>query len=641
MASRKAGFILLLVLFCNKAFSQVPYPDTTTISKYGFHNELTTGQELSYFIDPDKSIDFPQVQTKEFTVPQDVFLKEFKINPRKKYFWVRFSIQNNTDSAIHPFLYCGDINYLTLYLIANGRLQQKVVGGNLQNLNKNIPEEEQTYSILRLNLAPRQSGMVYIKMIQKTEESLFNGIGIYKKDVLYNTIESDYYQNKNDLIWSMLFQGFVIFQILYILFQWLIIRRKEYLYYFFYLVTILLYFLSKQEAELGESFLFSRYPVWSVYLNKTLQIAPYFLYYRFIRYFLEIDKNHPVLNKWIIRIEYFLLAYLVFDFIFITTTFNTKLQTLIFTYTLSLVFIATASFIIYLLRKKQTLIYFVLSGSLAVGLGNILGVVFSYLRFEKHIQLNIDSALIFSEIGIVIEMICFTAGLSYKNRLIEKEKLISQENLIKQLKENQLLNSKMLNIRNKISLDLHDEIGSTLSSISILSEMALHEKTNTEASAMLEEIKENSISVMEKMDDIVWNINPSNDSMEKLFLRIKTFGAKLFEAKGINYKMNIAENVNSINMLVEYRQHIYLIMKEAINNLVKYSHATEAAILVSYDADLLTIIIKDNGAGYDINQITDGNGVPGMKSRAQEMDAKIEIQSKITEGTTIGLFIKI
>lgn len=638
---KKATIFLVSFLFCIPVFSQLQNADSITIPKYGYNNELTVGEELSYFIDPGKSIDFPEIQSEKFTVPADTFFKKFNASPQQNYFWTRFSIQNNTDSVLQPFIYYNAVNYVTLYLVSPNQPVQKIVGGSLRSRNETVPEDVEMRSVLQVTLAPRQRGVVYIRMVQKTEEFFFTGIEIFKKNAFYNTVANHYYQTRQEIVWGLLFQGFLFCQILYVLFQWIIIKRKEYLYYFFYLLAILLFFLSKQEAYSGESFLFARHPIWCVYLDNTLQIAPYFLYYRFIRYFLEIKQNHPGLNKWMIATEYFLLGYLVFDFVLVTTTFNIRLQTKIFAYIISAVFVTTAVFIFYLLKKKQTFIYFVLLGSLAVGLGNLLGVVFTFLMFNEHLQLHVGNTLIFSEFGIVIEIVFFTIGLSNKNKLIEKEKAISQEKLITQLKENQLLNAKMLNVRNKISFDLHDEIGSTLSSISILSEMALHEKKDAETASMLEEIKQNSISVMERMDDIVWNINPNNDSMEKLFLRIKVFAAKLFEAKGINYKIDIDENVNRLNVLMEYRQHIYLIMKEAINNLVKYADCSEAAIIVSCDQMLLAIVIKDNGNGYDTNKITYGNGLNSMKKRAEEMNAKINMQSKTNEGSTIELFVKI
>lgn len=200
---------------------------------------------------------------------------------------------------------------------------------------------------------------------------------------------------------------------------------------------------------------------------------------------------------------------------------------------------------------------------------------------------------------------------------------------------------KIEKLRNKISLDLHDDIGSTLSSISILSEIALHQKNETETGSMLQEIKESSLSLMERMDDIVWSINPGKDSLESLLLRIKTFAAKIFEAKGINYTFHINENIRQLHLPMETRQHIYLIMKEAINNLVKYSGCTLAEIYVDYQLSLLTIMIKDNGSGFYTQNISPGNGLNSMKKRAAEMKGTLDIHSVINKGTSIELKVKI
>ncbi|MEO8116886.1 MAG: triple tyrosine motif-containing protein, partial [Bacteroidota bacterium] len=193
-------------------------------------------------------------------------------------------------------------------------------------------------------------------------------------------------------------------------------------------------------------------------------------------------------------------------------------------------------------------------------------------------------------------------------------------------------------LRNKISLDLHDDIGSTLSSISILSEMALQEEKNKD---MLSEIKENSLDLMERMDDIVWSINPVNDSMEMLLLRIKTFSSKLFEAKNIRYDFNISEHIGQLHIDMEKRRQIYLLLKEAVNNMVKYAQCTEAKIMVDYHSPSLKIHISDNGIGFDENNIVYGNGINGMKKRAKWLNADLQIQSVVNEGTHIYLNMKI
>ena len=146
---------------------------------------------------------------------------------------------------------------------------------------------------------------------------------------------------------------------------------------------------------------------------------------------------------------------------------------------------------------------------------------------------------------------------------------------------------------------------------------------------------------MEKMDDIVWSINPNNDSIENLMVRIKRFASKLFEVKEIDYNIDIDSYIHKARLNMETRQHIYLILKEAINNLVKYSNCTKADIRVKYDGAYLLIEIIDNGKGFNERSIQLGNGIISMKKRADAIQAQIKIITKINHGTTISLETKI
>ncbi|MFI5156316.1 MAG: two-component regulator propeller domain-containing protein [Chitinophagales bacterium] len=195
-------------------------------------------------------------------------------------------------------------------------------------------------------------------------------------------------------------------------------------------------------------------------------------------------------------------------------------------------------------------------------------------------------------------------------------------------------------LRSRISSDLHDDIGSTLSSISIISDLALQEMKSGQT-ALIKEIRENSTSLMEKMDDIVWSINPRNDSLENLMLRVKQFASRLFEAKNIEYTINIQDGLGKVRIPMEFRQHIYLIIKEAINNLVKYSNADHASLDVSCEKKLLHVLIKDNGKGFPLNEPTVGNGILNMKSRASLMHADLAIDSAPEKGTSIEFRVKI
>ena len=632
----KLGLLIFLLLLSAKQLLCEPLP----IKIYSANCQFVT-KDVACYVDSSGNADFKSIKSKEFNVTYPIFYKQVNENPGNKAYWLRFFIQNNSDSSLRLNLYCGTLDFIDMFCTSAGRPLTVIRDGTLRPHDNHLSFEEKMAGTLPLTLSPLQQEEVFLCLRQRTQEFTFGGIEIYDQNAFYSSFFNDYEDSRYFTVFQILFQGFLLCQILYVLFQWIIIRHREYFYYFFYLLIISLYFLSKYESLYGIELLFTRQPLLQVYFDKTLLIIPYFLYFRFIRSFLDIPSNYKRLNRWIIAIEYSLLAYAVFDFVLIFTTFNQRLQGEIFLFVILVVFTLATSFIIFLFRKRQALIYYVLTGSLFVGLGNILGLIFTFLSENENVNLGFHNMLLFSQIGIILEISCFTAGLGYKSHAAEKEKIRSQKKLIEQLKANEILQSKMQNIRNSIAQDLHDEIGSTLSSISILSNLILKEKQDNKTDEMISEIKDSSITLMEKMDDIIWSINPKNDSLANLLLRIKRFASNLFEARNINYNITIQEHVSQVKFPMETRQHIYLILKESINNLIKYSQATSAVIDVSYDQCMFEIHIKDNGVGFEMANNFDGNGLLSMKNRAAIIDADFAILTSPEAGTEIILKVKI
>ncbi|MBS1680872.1 MAG: hypothetical protein JST48_04095 [Bacteroidetes bacterium] len=195
-------------------------------------------------------------------------------------------------------------------------------------------------------------------------------------------------------------------------------------------------------------------------------------------------------------------------------------------------------------------------------------------------------------------------------------------------------------IRSKISTDLHDDIGSTLSSISILGDLVL-QKSKNEISPMVQEIRDNALTLMEKMDDIVWGIQPDNDSLEKLLTRIKRFASQLFEARNIEYTIEVQENIKKIKLPMEHRQHIYLILKETINNVVKHAQCSKASILVNLNRYNLMVTVSDNGKGYDPAYEFTGNGIKSIRKRALSINADLQLTSISLQGSRMVLTLKI
>jgi signal transduction histidine kinase len=194
-------------------------------------------------------------------------------------------------------------------------------------------------------------------------------------------------------------------------------------------------------------------------------------------------------------------------------------------------------------------------------------------------------------------------------------------------------------LRNKIASDLHDDVGSTLSSISIFSQMA--QQQSKEVNPLLETIGESSRKMMDAMADIVWTINPENDQFEKIILRMRSFAYELLGAKKIDFEFVADDYVTKINVPMNVRKNFYLIFKEATNNMVKYAAANRASFSVKEEKNNLIMLIKDNGKGFDTSQSTEGNGLKNMKKRAGEIGGQLLIESGPGKGTEIQLRVAV
>jgi two-component sensor histidine kinase len=198
-------------------------------------------------------------------------------------------------------------------------------------------------------------------------------------------------------------------------------------------------------------------------------------------------------------------------------------------------------------------------------------------------------------------------------------------------------------IRQKVSRDLHDDIGSTLSTINILSMMAKSKlmEDPVKASEYISKISDNSSRMMEAMDDIVWSINPMNDSMQRIFARMREFATEVLEAREVDVHFHFDEEANNIVLNMEQRRDIFLIFKEAVNNIAKYANATAVDISVTYRSPILLLVIKDNGKGFDVENADNGNGLNNMQKRAEKLKAKYSITSQPNAGTNITLQMQI
>ncbi|WP_316829776.1 histidine kinase [Pedobacter aquatilis] len=203
---------------------------------------------------------------------------------------------------------------------------------------------------------------------------------------------------------------------------------------------------------------------------------------------------------------------------------------------------------------------------------------------------------------------------------------------------------RLANLRTKISQDLHDEVGATLSGIAMYSYITQEQLKNNqreEVNKSLELIKDNAGEMASKLNDIVWAVNPMQDNLYELLERLKDFALQIAAVKYINVSFDIPEILAASKLPMEQRKNIYLICKEAINNAVKYSECSLLKIDVNVINRNINILISDNGKGFINDATLKGNGLINMESRAKEIGGRLLIQSSGSEGTKIELICKI
>jgi two-component sensor histidine kinase len=207
---------------------------------------------------------------------------------------------------------------------------------------------------------------------------------------------------------------------------------------------------------------------------------------------------------------------------------------------------------------------------------------------------------------------------------------------------NELLNRQA--IRNKIAQDLHDNVGSTLSSISVYSQVAKIYQQQQKMEPLqdtLEKISATSSEMISEMNDIVWAINPRNDNMATILQRMESFARPLLASQGVKFHFSYDLSVQHQHLEMTKRKNFYLIFKEAVNNAMKYAACKNLWVEIRLHHHRLMLTVKDDGMGFDPKKIKtqhtlSGNGVRNMEMRAKEMKGSWKIETG-GGGTTVTL----
>jgi len=193
--------------------------------------------------------------------------------------------------------------------------------------------------------------------------------------------------------------------------------------------------------------------------------------------------------------------------------------------------------------------------------------------------------------------------------------------------------------RNRISADMHDDLGAGMTTIRLYSELA-KSKLSDNPIPEIEKISSSANELLNKMNAIIWSMSSSNDSLGNMIAYIRSYALEYFEDSGVNCRINIPENLPNIEVIGEIRRNVFLVVKEALNNILKHSKATEVEITLERNGDELSLYIQDNGIGINLNSLRQfGNGLKNMKKRMNDVSIEFSIENR--NGTLVTLRRKV
>lgn len=544
-----------------------------------------------------------------------------------KKIYLKFSIENNTDTDQAVFFIAG------MYIRSNHFYKLDANGHPIQ-----IKDESQSDGFQRLVIHP------------KTKQTFINAFYFTKRTHNYlapQLVNPSYLDNYKKLFYyrtytqhptGYLLSGILLMMIFFTGANYLLSRKKEFLYNCLYSVCLflLIFLTTLLERHAG---LFSS--LFREYIDFMLLAGGTVFYIAFTRKFLDTKMNYRVLNRIFVFEEKLVIFILAIFTLLVFFTDNFNLQELVENSFKVIALLIGILYIIIALAQKNKLMNY-------LAIGNLFLISFSIISFLMIIfpvsnTTIFGSSMFYYEIGIVCELVSFLLGLTYKNRIELVEKTMEQEAL-KRDAEKQIYETRLAVMnaqqeeRNRISADMHDDLGAGVTAIRLYSELA---KKRIEKGSVpeIDRISSSANELLNNMNAIIWTMASSNDTLDNMVAYIRSYALEYFENTGLDCYTYVDDDLPNISVSGDVRRNIYLVVKEALNNILKHAEATEVRLSLKSSPDGLILYIQDNGKGIDFDNIRRfGNGLNNMKKRMEERDILFNIENN--KGTLVTLHYK-
>lgn len=620
----------LFFIFIAQFWSAVSFSQNVAVDIFSVIDSVSIINNTGLFIDSNNVKDIDIIKNYSFQpLAKHRFQKKIPTHLVLKDFYYQFSLKNSSTFADTVYLYPG-------YLVSSMKLYvQDSAGGIIQ-----VPTIVNSDGFLMLRLAGGISSKFLLKISLARARFFSLSPDIINKNYLSKYQIVLYNQDEQLKAFGYIVSGILLLMLLFTAYNYIISGKKEFLYYcgYTFCMLCLVFFKAVFRKKITQFSIF-----FDSYFDFILLAAGTICYVAFTRFFLNTKKNYKPLDK-LFKIEEWVLVCLIVSYTMLRYFGNLFwLETFIEN---SMRFIVLALGIVYIalaLKKKEKYTIYLAYGNAAMIFFSIISwLLILYKRNgDNHL---FRSSLFYYNIGLAISLILFLLGLTYKNtnELIQrakKEEAIKQE-IEKQEIENQLSIVKaQQEERNRISADMHDDLGAGVTSIRLYSELAKNKAKDNDVPE-IDKISSLANELLNKMNAIIWSMSSSYDSLENLGAYIRNYALEYFENTGIDCRVIFPDNLPASQVAGEVRRNIFLVIKEALHNILKHSKAQKVEIVFKHSAGTFELNIHDNGTGIDFSNIKQfGNGLQNMKKRMASIGINFIIENK--NGTLVTLSGKI
>ena len=512
----------------------------------------------------------------------------------------------------------------------------KADSGNINATIRKIPDSITRNSIYPgaklLKLEPGEKAVYYASI---------NFIRTNANNFLPYIIEKDYlpswkkYVKHRDPVVDIItyiISGILLLMIFYSLAVYLQNRSREFLFYSVYaLCSTALFFLKSFSVSESKEWNF----VYEEYMDFMILSVGVYFYLNFVRHFINTREDHRSLDKFLKIVEWVLIGLLaVFSIIYFFTDEFTILFIVENYITKNFMFIIGVIFVWYSIKKKDKLLNYLAAGNFSLLFFSILSLL-TLLGVKLNPGNNasiFNKGLFYYEIGVVLELMFFLSGLAYKNRRdlterVQERERFKLENERKEFEKQIAIVTTRQEERDRISADMHDELGSGMTAIRLMSEI-VKTKMKDQAFPELEKISNSSNDLLGKMNSIIWTMKSSNDSLESLVAYLRAHALEYFDSTPISCRVQVPDTIPIIEMSGEKRRNIFLSVKESLNNIMKHAQASEVTIQISVHPKKLVIQVADNGVGIDTEKLRRfGNGLSNMKRRMESINGDFNVEN--------------